>query len=751
MNINNKNINNITVHDFSQRLNYFSKSNIFSGYLIEQNKSVNFRYNNNNINNNSLSGKSIKYIKQKKYNPLLKSSPKYLFPSMDKNLLCENLFQRKSQKLPNIPRNNKIYQNQQKNMIKNNYCYIFDKNNEKIISKKKSMFLSTTSFNFKKKDFFDKINSDKKAKAQNKNNIKNPLSKNINIKLPKFKINSEISEDKFDNSRNNKYYYYIIRPENCGYLVKNCFRHRKNWKELENLDNKNYNFKWQQNNHGINFNKLSINSNMKQMVNHFEYKSTISNKANLFLNMIEYAESQDINIFNYTPFTVLFDYNKANFFNKITKFEYLFKNINDYIVPLYEINERKYRKDKDRIYSCFFPFKEKIGTKTAVNIPETHIIKNKINSYENVNDGVNIEKNNKVKNNFWLIKAPNLNRGRCIKVLNNLSDIKRSIREFSMGIKLGYLNDQKNSLYESLESYYFSNEETKKFISNNYSSNNLDTNSLEDLNFHNLALKLKSKEISSNYRSNMIIVQKYIENPLLYFGRKFDIRIWALLTQDLKIYVFQEGHLKCCSINYNLNSDDTFCHITNYSFQKYNSNFGKYESGNEASFDDLQKNIEINYKKNINFKNEIFPKIISIIQFVFESVKYKINPLERKYSFEIFGFDFMLDIDFVPFLIEVNTNPGLEESSPLIKMLVPRMIDDALRLTLDREFDTVYDFGGNKRYSSLYESPFHVEGYSDNENLFKFVGDLYNSPNSEGNNKNSINKYFFCRNNSYKI
>ena len=43
MNINDKN-NNITVHDFSQRLNYYSKSNIFSGYLIEQNKSINYRY-----------------------------------------------------------------------------------------------------------------------------------------------------------------------------------------------------------------------------------------------------------------------------------------------------------------------------------------------------------------------------------------------------------------------------------------------------------------------------------------------------------------------------------------------------------------------------------------------------------------------------------------------------------------------------------------------------------------------------------
>ena len=244
----------------------------------------------------------------------------------------------------------------------------------------------------------------------------------------------------------------------------------------------------------------------------------------------------------------------------------------------------------------------------------------------------------------------------------------------------------------------------------------------------------------------MIIIQKYIEKPLLYFGRKFDIRIWALLTNDLKIYVFEEGHLKCCSINYDLNSENTFCHLTNYSFQKYNSNFGKYEYGNEASFDDLQNNIEVNYNNKVNFKLDIFPKIKRIIQFVFESVKYKINSLDRKYSFEIFGFDFMLDCDFDPFLIEVNTNPGLEESSPLIKMLVPRMLDDALRLTLDKEFETVYNF---PKYTSLYESPFPVKGYSNNDNLFKFIGDLYNDPNCDVyRNYYFNNKSFFFRNNN---
>jgi hypothetical protein len=43
----------------------------------------------------------------------------------------------------------------------------------------------------------------------------------------------------------------------------------------------------------------------------------------------------------------------------------------------------------------------------------------------------------------------------------------------------------------------------------------------------------------------------------------------------------------------------------------------------------------------------------------------------------------MIDCQLKPWLIEVNTNPCLEESSALLKQLVPRMIDDAFKLTLD--------------------------------------------------------------------
>jgi D-alanine-D-alanine ligase-like ATP-grasp enzyme len=43
----------------------------------------------------------------------------------------------------------------------------------------------------------------------------------------------------------------------------------------------------------------------------------------------------------------------------------------------------------------------------------------------------------------------------------------------------------------------------------------------------------------------------------------------------------------------------------------------------------------------------------------------------------------MIDEMLQPWLIEVNTNPCLEETSAILKKFLPRMIDDAFKLTLD--------------------------------------------------------------------
>ena len=131
----------------------------------------------------------------------------------------------------------------------------------------------------------------------------------------------------------------------------------------------------------------------------------------------------------------------------------------------------------------------------------------------------------------------------------------------------------------------------------------------------------------------------------------------------------------------------------------------------------------------------VLPKIKKIIETTMKSVKNKLNKQNSKFCFEIYGYDFILDKNLTPWLLEINDNPGLCESSPLIAMLVPRMLDDALRLTIDKIFETEYEWdkkdisnlgeiGSNCDEKKEYKSPFKVGGYTDNENMFEFICSL---------------------------
>lgn len=101
------------------------------------------------------------------------------------------------------------------------------------------------------------------------------------------------------------------------------------------------------------------------------------------------------------------------------------------------------------------------------------------------------------------------------------------------------------------------------------------------------------------------------------------------------------------------------------------------------------------------------------------SVGTKINKRNSRYCFEILGYDFILDNNFDVWLLEINDNPGLCESSPLIKVLIPRMIDDALRLTIDKVFNTKY--AEYVTFEGKYKSPFPVPGFSDYESMYEFL------------------------------
>ena len=99
----------------------------------------------------------------------------------------------------------------------------------------------------------------------------------------------------------------------------------------------------------------------------------------------------------------------------------------------------------------------------------------------------------------------------------------------------------------------------------------------------------------------------------------------------------------------------------------------------------------------------------------------KLKGVPKVLSFQIFGYDFIVDQKYNPWILEINDNPGIEISSELISHLIPRMIDDAIRLTVDKVFPTEYDKEVISEDGKHYVSKYHLDGFNDEENVFEFL------------------------------
>ena len=172
-----------------------------------------------------------------------------------------------------------------------------------------------------------------------------------------------------------------------------------------------------------------------------------------------------------------------------------------------------------------------------------------------------------------------------------------------------------------------------------------------------------------------VVVQKYIERPLLYKGRKFDIRQLVLVDNNMNIYVYKEFYVRTSTTAYDIdNMQDLFIHLTNYAVQKKKKK-GKpereldedemdeddeaQEEGNNLSMEELNEYLEAEgYPMNCA---GVMKRIHDIVTKLFLAVWRKLDPLREKNTFEIFGLDFLLDEEMNVWVIEVNTNPYIGE------------------------------------------------------------------------------------------
>ncbi|ORX76957.1 TTL-domain-containing protein [Anaeromyces robustus] len=190
------------------------------------------------------------------------------------------------------------------------------------------------------------------------------------------------------------------------------------------------------------------------------------------------------------------------------------------------------------------------------------------------------------------------------------------------------------------------------------------------------------KSLNELTYNSRIVLQRYIKDPLLISGYKFDLRCYVMVkgTYPLNIYLYEEGLARFATNKYDTNDiTNVFSHLTNTSINKLspelNSTKEKVGSGCKWSLKKLR-----NYFKENDIDFEIiWNKIKAIIILTLLPAIYETKD-DNSQCFELFGFDIIIDNSLKPWLLEVNLSPALNNECHIDTIVKTALLNDVVNL-----------------------------------------------------------------------
>ncbi|KAE9521600.1 hypothetical protein AGLY_018004 [Aphis glycines] len=200
---------------------------------------------------------------------------------------------------------------------------------------------------------------------------------------------------------------------------------------------------------------------------------------------------------------------------------------------------------------------------------------------------------------------------------------------------------------------------------------------------------------------NNYILQKYIERPLLIHTCKIDLRQWFLVTNmnPVVVWMYKEGYVRFCANSFSMKNMHESIHLSNVRLQMKYRKSRSQRVPEECMWDyrELQNHLRYNWYKEVSISMRkgvmqtkviapkkigqeyvwdelIFPGMSESVYAVLQAAKD--NSLYREKTFQLFGADFLITENFIPYLIEINSIPGLNPSTSIIANLAPTLLGD---------------------------------------------------------------------------
>lgn len=184
------------------------------------------------------------------------------------------------------------------------------------------------------------------------------------------------------------------------------------------------------------------------------------------------------------------------------------------------------------------------------------------------------------------------------------------------------------------------------------------------------------------------IIQKYIENPLLLEGCKFDFRMYVLFTQENELYLYPSFMTRYSLRKYTTdNILDLSYHLTNTSIQSKIVSKERYHEI-VSSEERFWKKYEREYGKRFDLIEQVGKIMIEMFDLIQDSIK--LYKKDRYY--QLFGVDMMMDSSKNLYLIEFNENPSINthNNKNLIEQR-EKLINNIFKLTVDRIFNNMQE------------------------------------------------------------
>ncbi|XP_030388289.1 tubulin polyglutamylase TTLL13 isoform X2 [Scaptodrosophila lebanonensis] len=203
-----------------------------------------------------------------------------------------------------------------------------------------------------------------------------------------------------------------------------------------------------------------------------------------------------------------------------------------------------------------------------------------------------------------------------------------------------------------------------------------------------------TNDLSTVGKREKLICQTYIEKPLLIDGYKFDLRVYTLVTSvdPLRIFVYNEGLARFATNKYVAptlgNSDNLFMHLTNYCLNRRNSQYeiGRGDDcGSKRKLSGFNKWLrEHNYDVD-EFWASVDDAIIKTVISAWPVLRHNYHACFPRHdkiqaSFQLLGFDILVDWKLKPYILEVNHAPSLAADETVDHDVKRPLIRDTLNL-----------------------------------------------------------------------